>query len=154
LAGGVLITMSAIDIRRLTLRNELVELERLAGWLESWTKQDVSSDLSLAVQLCLEEVVANVIMHGAAEDTQLEITVDLEQAPGTLVARIEDNGREFDPTRAPPPTVGPSLDELNVTNLGIHLVRSFADGMEYERRDNHNQLVLRFTEPDGVLHCS
>src|SRR6266496_2002990 len=101
--------MSTIDIRRLTLRNELAELGRLAAWLESWSKEDVPSDLSVAVQLCLDEVVANVIMHGAAKDTRVEITVELEHAPGTLVARIEDNGREFDPTQTPPPTVGPSL---------------------------------------------
>jgi len=48
----------------------------------------------------------------------------------TLVARIEDNGRQFDPTRAPPPVVATSLEKAKVGDLGIHLMRSFASGMD------------------------
>jgi anti-sigma regulatory factor (Ser/Thr protein kinase) len=101
--------MSTIEMNRLVLRNELAELERLAPWIEGWVEQDVSSDISLAVQLCLEEVVANVIMYGVAKDDRLEITVELERAAGAMVARIEDNGQEFDPTQVPEPTVAQSL---------------------------------------------
>jgi anti-sigma regulatory factor (Ser/Thr protein kinase) len=47
-------------------------LERLAGWIEGWAQQDLSPDLSFAVQLCLEEAVANIIMHSVANG-RLEI---------------------------------------------------------------------------------
>jgi hypothetical protein len=40
-----------------------------------------------------------------------------------------------------------SLAEANVGDLGIHLVRSFASSMDYERRDGRNRLTLRFLEP-------
>jgi anti-sigma regulatory factor (Ser/Thr protein kinase) len=106
----------------------------------------MSSDVSFAVQLCLEEAVANIIMYGATRDDRLEIAVELERNGGTLVARIEDNGRQFDPTRAPPPAVAASLEQAKVGDLGIHLMRSFASGMDYERRDGRNRLTLRFVE--------
>ena len=126
------------------LRNDLAELERLAEWLEGWARENVSPTVSFAVQLCLEEAVANVIMYGGTE--RLEIAVEVERNDGTLVARIEDNGRHFDPTQVPPPSVASSLDEAKVGDVGIHLIRSFASGMNYERREGCNRLTLRFTE--------
>ena len=138
--------MSTLGARRLVLRNDLAELERLAGWIEGWAQQDVSPDVSFAIQLCLEEAVANVIMYGATDDDRLEIAVELERNGETLVARLEDNGRQFDPTRVSPPTIASSLEEAKVGDLGIHLVRSFANGMDYERRNGRNRLTLRFVE--------
>ena len=138
--------MSSLEARRLVLRNDVAELQRLAGWLERLAQQGMSSDVSFAVQLCLEEAVANIIMYGATRDDRLEIAVELERNGGTLVARIEDNGRQFDPTRAPPPAVAASLEQAKVGDLGIHLMRSFASGMDYERRDGRNRLTLRFVE--------
>lgn len=138
--------MSSLDARRLVLRNDLAELERLAGWIEGWAQQGVSPDMSFDIQLCLEETVANVIMYGAAKDDRLEIAVELERNGGTVVARIEDTGRQFDPTQVPPPSVATSLEEAKVGDFGIHLVRNFATGMHYERRDGRNRLTLRFVE--------
>jgi hypothetical protein len=40
---------------------------------------------------------------------------------GTLVARIEDSGREFDPTQFPPLSVAKSLEEAKVCDLGCGL---------------------------------
>jgi len=139
---------------RLVLGNQLVELERLAPWIENWAKPGMSPDVSLAVQLCVEEAVANVIMYGATSDDRLEITVELGCSAETLVARIEDNGREFDPTQVPPPAVAASLEEAKPGNLGIHLMRSFATSMYYERQDGRNHLTLRFVEPHALSHCS
>jgi serine/threonine-protein kinase RsbW len=138
--------MANPDARRLVLRNDLAELNRLAGWIQRWVRQDVSPDVSFALQLCLEEAVANVIMYGAPNDDPLEIAVELERNHGTLVACIEDTGRQFDPTRVPPPVVPSSLADAKVGDLGIHLVRSFASDMAYERRDGRNRLTLRFVE--------
>jgi anti-sigma regulatory factor (Ser/Thr protein kinase) len=138
--------MSSWDARRLVLRNDLAELQRLAGWIEGWAQRGVSADVSFAVQLCLEEAVANVIMYAGAKDSRLEIAVEVERSGTTLVARIEDNGRHFDPTQVPPRSVAASLDEASVGDVGIHLIRSFASGMNYERLEGCNRLTLRFTE--------
>jgi anti-sigma regulatory factor (Ser/Thr protein kinase) len=142
-----MIAMSNAGASRLVLRNDVAELERLAGWIEGFARLGLSPDVSFAVQLCLEEAVANIIMYGAAKNDALVIAVELERNCGTLVARIEDNGRQFDPTRAPPPAPAASLEEAKIGDLGIHLMRSFANGMDYERREGRNRLTLRFVEP-------
>jgi anti-sigma regulatory factor (Ser/Thr protein kinase) len=143
--------MSPLQASRLLLRKDVAELERLAGWIEGFTRQGASPDVSFAVQLCLEEAVANIIMYGGAKDDPIEIAVELERNGTTLVARIEDNGRQFDPTHAPPPQPAASLAEAKVGDLGIHLMRSFASGMDYERRDGLNRLTFRFVEPPEQL---
>ena len=129
------------------LRNDLSELQRLAGWIQGWSDASVvSSDVSFAVQLCLEEAVANVIMYGSPKGDPLEIAVEVERNDGALVALIEDNGRQFDPTKVPPPLPAASLDDAKIGDVGIHLMRSFANDMHYERRDGRNRLTLRFVE--------
>jgi anti-sigma regulatory factor (Ser/Thr protein kinase) len=138
--------MSNLQANRLELRSDLAELKRLAGWIKAQAQQELSADTSFAIQLCLEEAVANIIMHGGAKADRLKIAIELERNAGTLVASIEDSGREFDPTQFPPPSVAKSLEEAKVGDLGIHLMHSFASDMHYERRDGSNRLTLRFVE--------
>jgi serine/threonine-protein kinase RsbW len=138
--------MSSFEANRLVLRNDLAELNRLPVWIEAWVQADLPADISFAIQLCLEEAVANIIMHGSPKDNQGEIVIEVERNGGTLVASIEDTGREFDPSQAPSPLLASSLEEAKVGHFGIHLMRSFAGGMNYERRDGRNRLTLRFEE--------
>ena len=137
------------NARRLLLHRDLAELERLAVWIEGWAMRDLSASLSFAVQVCLEEAVANIMMYSAAKDAPLTIIVEVERRDQTLVARIEDNGSAFDPTQVPRPPVPTSLTQAKVGNLGIHLMRSFASGMHYERRDSRNRLTMRFIEENA-----
>ena len=140
------------NARKLLLHRDLAELERLAIWIEGWSTRDLSDSLSFAVQVCLEEAVANIIMFSATADDRLEIVVEVEPEDQTLVARIEDNGSAFDPTQVPRPPSPASLAEAKVGNLGIHLMRSFAGGMHYERRDSRNRLTMRFVEGHDAAH--
>ena len=141
--------MTTLPESRLVLHNEFAELNRLAGWIEGWTQRHaLSPDQSFAIALCLEEAVANVIMYGGGEDDRLEIAVEAEHNGGTSIVRIEDNGRQFDPTQVASPPMAASLKEAKIGNVGVHLMRSFASGMHYERRNGHNRLTLRFSEPE------
>jgi serine/threonine-protein kinase RsbW len=141
---GLVTAMSDLEANRLELRGDLSELRRLAGWIKTRATQVLSADTLFAVQLCLEEAVANIIMHGGAKDDRLKIAIEFERHGGTLVARIEDTGCEFDPTQFRPRPVAKSLEEARVGDYGIHLMRCFASGMHYERQEGRNRLTLRF----------
>jgi serine/threonine-protein kinase RsbW len=145
--GGMTV-MSNLESNRLELCGDLSELRRLAGWIEARAQHELSDDTWFAVQLCLEEAVANIIMHGGAKDDRVEIAIELEHDGAMLVARIEDAGSEFDPTQFPPLLMAKSLDDAKVGDYGIHLMRCFTTGMHYERQQGRNRLTLRF----GGLH--
>jgi len=139
--------MSNLEANRLELRGDLSGLRRLAGWIKARDPQVIAADTLFAVQLCLEEAVANIIMHGGATNDRPAIAIELEREGATLVARIEDTGCEFDPTQFPPLSVAKSLQEAKVGDCGIHLMRCFASGMHYERQEGQNRLTLRFAGP-------
>jgi serine/threonine-protein kinase RsbW len=122
-----------------------LRVERLAEWIEVV----LAGDTQFAVQLCLEGTVANIIMHSDVRDDRLAIMIELKRDGGTLVARIEDTGREFDPTQFPPLLIAKSLEDAKIGDYGIHLMRSFASGMHYERREGRNRLKLRFGGSDA-----
>jgi anti-sigma regulatory factor (Ser/Thr protein kinase) len=149
-----MIAMPSLDASRLVLHSEVAELDRLAAWIESFARHSaLSADISFAIALCLEEAVANVIMYGGGEGGPLEITVEIERDAGTSTVRIEDNGRQFDPTRAPSPPAAASLEEAKIGNVGVHLMRSFASGMHYERRNGRNRVTLRFLESEATARA-
>jgi serine/threonine-protein kinase RsbW len=119
----------------------------LAEGINALAPQVISSDTLFAVQLCLEEAIANIIMHGGSGEDRLAIAIELEREGVTLVARIEDTGCEFDPTQFPPLSIAKSLEDAKVGDYGIHLMRCFTTGMHYERQDGRNRLTLWFRGP-------
>src|SRR5262245_41380543 len=48
-------------------------------------RRGLSASLSFAVQVCLEEAVANIIMYSTTTDDHLEIVVEVERREQTLV---------------------------------------------------------------------
>jgi serine/threonine-protein kinase RsbW len=136
--------MPRMETSRLVMRRDLAELTRLASWIECWAGESVPPDTAFALQLCLEEAVANIIMHGTASEDRAEIAVELERDGKALRARVEDCGQKFDPTQFPLPVPATSLETAKVGDLGIHLMRSFATGMRYERRDHRNRSTFLF----------
>ena len=109
----------------------------------------MAPDVSFALQLCVEEAVANIIMYGGAPGVVLEIAVEVKPDREVL-AIIEDGGRQFDPTQVPTPPKPASLDEAVIGKLGVHLMRSFASDMRYERRADRNRLTFSFIQPEAT----
>jgi serine/threonine-protein kinase RsbW len=142
--------MASVDKKRLVLRNDLAELDKLTAWIEAWTRENTSPNLSFNIQLCLEEAVANAIMYGTARDDHMEIAVELEGNGGTVLARIEDTGRPFDPTQVPPPALATSLDEAEVGSFWYPFDAQLWEVLAIctSRRPQS----LQFVEPQAVPH--
>jgi anti-sigma regulatory factor (Ser/Thr protein kinase) len=127
---------------------ELAELVRLSAWVDDVGKRlELSMSRLYAVQLCLEELVANVVLHGRpARDVSLAIKVDLCLLDNGLEVRVDDTGCPFDPTRAMEPARAHSLDDAPVGGLGLVLVRRFARSIDYRRESDWNHVTLLFAD--------
>jgi serine/threonine-protein kinase RsbW len=126
--------------------NQREEVARLAALAEQFgEEQHIPADDVMAVHLVLDEILLNIIRHGYddAGEHQIHVTLDLEGA--VLTIRFEDDARPFNPLEAPPPDLESPLEERPVGGLGIHIVRSVMDAIEYQRHDNHNILTMRKT---------
>jgi anti-sigma regulatory factor (Ser/Thr protein kinase) len=135
------------DFRKgIRLRNDFAELERLNEFIRALAEEEkLDPDARFALELCLEEAVTNILMHGAIADTNgapISITV-LSRTPDLAIC-LEDNGRPFDPTSLIVPSAPASLEEAPIGGLGIPLMRKMTRSMSYERRGDRNRLILRF----------
>ena len=124
------------------------------GWVGS-----IASDLDLpegqayAMQVCLEELMANVAMHGRAPTAQsaqaepadpLKVSVSLNVSSEKITLTVEDNGRPFDISRAQPRRVEGALDDVAPGGLGIGVIWSFADNLKYSRTKTGNCVTAEF----------
>ena len=131
----------------LTLTPDPAETERLGLWLK--TLADAAAwpaDLASAVELCLDEVVTNIAMHGGSAAGDIAIEIDHDAV--AFIACIEDGGPPFDPTAEKQP-LPQSLDEAKIGGLGLVLVRRLSTEMRYERIGGRNRLTLRFNLKTG-----
>jgi len=129
----------------LVLRNDAGELARMTAWiLEVCKAASLSPKTAFAVQLCLDEVVTNIIQHGKGEARASEIVASLTREQARIVLSVEDDGAAFDPTGMPAPERQESLDDFPVGGLGIHLIRQFASAVDYRREGGRNRLRLTF----------
>jgi len=132
----------------MTLVPELAELVRLSAWVDDAGRRlDLTVQRLYALLLCLEELVANVVLHGRARDTRpLSIKVELRPVAGGLQVHVDDNGWAFDPTLVIDPPIPPSLDDAPMGGLGLVLVRRFAHSFTYRREDDWNRVTLFFAD--------
>src|SRR5499426_948711 len=126
------------------LHNKLVELRRFNQTLMEFGQHHglaptVVHDLNLA----LEEILTNIISYGYLDGQEHEIRVRLSARPGEVKAEVEDDGQSFNPLAAPEPHTAKALEERTIGGLGIHLVRTLMDGLEYKRQADRNILTIR-----------
>ncbi len=134
-AGAPEATASA-DGRELVLRFpvRLADLawaqERASGFLRG---QGVADRLVGRAELLLEELVTNVINHGAVTDPAARFAVTLAVEPdGGCRIVFEDPGRPFDPAAAVLPNRPARLEEARIGGLGLVLLRQMARELRHE----------------------
>jgi anti-sigma regulatory factor (Ser/Thr protein kinase) len=129
--------------RVLVLRNADPELRRMSLWFRGFAGEvGLPEAKALDVELCLDELVANVVQHAYTDGGEHEITLTLETHDGELLATIEDDGPPFDPRQAPDPERPSSLDDATIGGWGLPIVRAFADEVLYERRAGRNRVTI------------
>jgi serine/threonine-protein kinase RsbW len=128
----------------LCVEPQVSDIPRLIDWVEACCgAEGIADHIAFRVALSLEEAVTNVIAHAFDEmPPPHEIAVRLDITRRLLVAEISDNGRPFDPTVAPAPDLSLPIEQRSAGGLGIHLMRSMMDRIQYRRRGDKNLLRL------------
>jgi anti-sigma regulatory factor (Ser/Thr protein kinase) len=130
--------------RELQLGADFADMARLAAWVEAEAPAlGLGARQLYAIQLCLEEVVANLVMHARpARGDGISIAVRLEDAP--LRVTVEDDAEPFDLT-SHAPAIGPaSLEAAEPGGLGLGLVTAYTTARDYRSEGGRNRLVLDF----------
>lgn len=128
---------------RALFKRNIGALERVFEFTGTFASERGLGDATVyAMNLVVEELFTNVVKYGAASGSDVSICVDV--TGGELVIEIvEANTDPFDITAAPGVDVNRPLDERREGGLGIHLIRSIMDYINYEYSNGCARIVVR-----------
>ena len=95
-----------------------------------------------AVELALQEALANAVIHGAKEDPSkiVECVVACDEQRGVLII-VRDPGPGFDPKTIPSCTLGENLYSNH--GRGIFLINQLMDEVEFRKNGTEIHMVKR-----------
>lgn len=126
----------------------MAEVVATARWLDGIaTEQHLGSKVLFAAQLCLEELLTNIVRHSGKAKPHVGVEVDI--ASDRLLLTVEDDGKPFDVTSSAPRPIERDLERVEPGGLGLHLIQHFASQLEYSRSDRRNRLTAVFNTGVG-----
>lgn len=127
----------------LELTNRLSELAKIQEALETHAKSlGVPADMLMPLNLVIEEAFTNIVNYAYADQEQHTIAISINREGQQLVITLTDDGESYDPTQKADPDIELPVEQRQVGGLGIFLIRKIMDKVEYERKDNKNNLIL------------
>ena len=135
----------SIIVRRFALRNDRTEIPRLAREIESLAEVgEIGPNDVGRLQLALEEAITNTIDYALPVGGVYEIDVRATVENGVVEVAVEDDGVAYDPlVETPEFDPNQSMEERRIGGIGVHLVRTLMDEVEYLRVGDRNRLTMR-----------
>lgn len=128
-------------------------LDRLPAWTDRVVAGlGLAGRPAYALRLCLEEAVANLVMHGQPRDAVAcdEIDLHAELSDAACILTITDRCVPFDPwsAEASPRPMTTQLPSDRIGGAGLILLRHFADAVHYHAEAGLNRLVIHLSRGD------
>lgn len=101
-------------------------------------KDDAISKIELAV----DEACANVIEHAYKKSGKKNIDVAIQIDFQKFTIIITDHGRGFDPKNIKTPDMKEYLAQMRVGGLGIYLMRTLMDEIDFNVQPKRNQVIM------------
>ena len=135
-------------VATISIRADSTEAQRASTWLsEAGSARGVPADSLGRLDLCVTEVLANVIAHGgagaSASPIHLRLEVSRSVSGGAVSVTVSDAGTAFDPLKVIPKARPRTLAEAEPGGHGLTLLRRFSDTLEYSRSEGQNHLTIR-----------
>lgn len=135
---------------RIAIGTDPGEVARVtAAFAEFADAHALSASVRRSLNVALDEILTNTMVHGFAGREGGAVTVEVELHPDRVSVTVTDDGKPFDPFGLATPDTALPVEERPVGGLGLHLVRGMMDEVSYHRRADRNVVVLAKRLPDG-----
>ncbi len=114
--------------------------EKVTGFLD---KKNINYEITTHVELVIYEITINIIEYSSRQYNQMNIILQLTLFGDYIEIDIKDYGKCFDLTKAEMPDVKQHFNSGEKHGLGIYIIRTLMDEVEYSYRDNTNHLILK-----------
>lgn len=106
-------------------------------------KAGISANTIDNIILAVDEACTNIIKHAYKLSPQGEILIKIDYDENKFTIMIIDYGKSFEPDRVPRPDLQKYYREHRVGGLGMYLMKSLMDDVEYTTiPGKYNQVLL------------
>lgn len=132
-----------IDEMRMELSPRLSALSSLGEVIEEFGRNHEIPDGTIyGINVEIDELMTNYVAYALRKVQHPRMHVILRAFPGRLVLVVEDNGPPFNPLEAGEADLTSGIDDRRIGGMGLHLVRQYADRIDYRCVDERNVLTL------------
>lgn len=126
------------------IANELSELNNIVNAIDNLAHEwKLSAKLTGQLNLVVEEVVSNIMKYAYTDSKEHQITIDFCNEGTCIELKIVDDGAFFNFLEfEDKPDINAPVEEREIGGLGIHIVTTLMDIVDYKRIDNKNILIL------------
>ncbi len=110
---------------------------------------DIGDALRFPVHLAMEELFVNMVNYYPDNDNEIQLDVEAENGMVT-VTMTDFDVDPFDVTRSSNVDIDAPLDERTPGGLGLHLIQSMVDNLQYDWENRRS--TIRFTKGEGQEH--
>lgn len=135
--------MTDVQPASLTIESRTERLIEVRDFVSAAARRFGFSDEEVSkIALAIDEACTNIIKHAYRFDPTQEIGITVTASQRSFEVRITDRGRQFDPGAVPSPDMKEYLTHFRRGGLGVYLMRSLMDKVEYTIRPGRNEVRL------------
>lgn len=124
----------------------LENLSKVFGFLqEAFDSLSVKPQIKRQIKLCVEEIYMNITNYAYNPETgPAKISLDVNDGiePTKIIISFSDHGKPYDPLKHEDPDMELDLEDAPIGGLGIYLVKTTMDKVQYESKNGHNVLTI------------
>jgi len=130
---------------KITMKATMDNLDYVLEFVErNLNTTDCPMKITMKIVLCIEELYVNIVNY-AYDGYEGDCTICMEvpdDIPNKVKITITDQGKYFNLLEQENPDITLDADERDIGGLGIFMVKSTMDKIDYERKEGDNVIVL------------
>jgi serine/threonine-protein kinase RsbW len=129
--------------RTLTIESRTEKLSAVRAFISEAAREFGFDEESISnIALAVDEACTNIIKHAYHFADDQPIDIHVKENNGTFEVIIRDKGKPFDPNEVHLPVMKEYLKNYKRGGLGMYLMKSLMDKVEYKPSPNGNEVRL------------
>jgi len=127
-------------------RREIDVLDEIFRFLEDFVgESEIDDRAAFTIKLVVEELFTNMVRHNEGGGAEIELSI--ERVDHTLrLVLVDSDAEPFDPASIPAPPVEAGISERQAGGLGLYLVHTMVDDVNYEYEPKTRQMRVSVTK--------
>jgi len=130
-------------LKQLRIESRMTNLRVVENAVDEITNQlGIKQDNYGKILVATLEAVNNAITHGNKANPEKFVNIEISIKGNEMSVKVTDEGKGFDPTTIPDPTMPENIEELS--GRGVFLMTKLADAISFN--DKGNSVTMKFKE--------